>query len=353
MSNAPEVAMTVIEPGGRRWAQLLDVTWPVSELLALIVSRLDLPEQLNYELQHVRSERVLKSGDTLHGIGIVAGEELQIRPVRNKFLYDLLNKLYDEAVGYVAKQLWGQAESRLETILRLDPEYPDPKGIRRTIENRTPSPGPVKPPPSEPVAVKPAAPSTPTGPPLTTATAAPAPQASAKPRSACAVFAMLLGGIVLVLVILVAAAFAWFTLRSPANTESGTIPTIEDEPILGTGDVQMTLRWDSEVDLDLHVTDPAGEEVWYLSPTSSSGGQLDVDANGTCADDPPVENVYWPTGGAPSGEYGVSVVYYGSCEASGAANYEVTILVDGQTVDVRSGTLTEEGESQFIGNYTR
>lgn len=164
---------------------------------------------------------------------------------------------------------------------------------------------------------------------------------------------MLLAGIVILGIIAVAAGFAWFTLRS-SNGEGGSlIPTTRGEPVLGTGDVQITLRWDTAADLDLHVTDPAGEEVWYLSPASASGGQLDVDANGTCSNDPPVENIFWPTGGAPGGEYGVSVVYYGSCDSPGAVNYEVTVLVDGRVVDTRTGTLTSEGETQVIGGYSR
>ena len=80
MSTASEVAMTVIEPGGRRWAQLLDVGWTVRDLLPLILSRLDLPEQLDYDLRHVRSDRVLKPGDTLQGIGIAAGEAVTREP---------------------------------------------------------------------------------------------------------------------------------------------------------------------------------------------------------------------------------------------------------------------------------
>ncbi len=188
-----------------------------------------------------------------------------------------------------------------------------------------------------------------------TATAAQLPKAPAKPRSACAVLAMLLGGILLLGLIVIAAGFAWFTLRSPEeeSTGGGTIPTIEGEPVLGTGDVQITLRWDNSADLDLHVIDPSGEEIWFLSPTSTSGGQLDVDANGTCDNDPAVENIYWPAGGAPTGNFQVSAVYYGSCDSSGPANYDVTVLIDGQIVDVQSGTLAAEGESSLIGDYQR
>src|SRR5690606_2935905 len=45
------------------------------------------------------------------------------------------------------------------------------------------------------------------------------------------------------------------------------------EPELGTGDVQITLRWESDADLDLHVTEPNGTEIWYADkgPTATGG----------------------------------------------------------------------------------
>jgi hypothetical protein len=355
MTNTPEVAMTVIEPGGRRWAQLLNVDWPVRNLLPLIVSRLDLPDRLNYELQHMRTGMVLGQGDTLSASGIAAGEEMQIRPVRDKLLTDLLDALYDEAVGYAAKQLWGQVESRLETIFRLDPRFPDPKGIRYATGRPT-SPGsagysstPVTPnaaPP--PVAAAPPvySPSTTPGVPQTATSAA-------KTGPSCLLIALVVAG-VLVVVAIGAVFFAGRFLRDLLDGDpGGFIPPSATEPVLGTGDVQMTLRWNNAADLDLHVTDPSGEEIYFNHPTSTSGGWLDVDANGDCSGDAPVENVFWPTGGAPVGNFQVSVVYYGDCGDLEPADYELTVSINGQVVDVRSGTLTTEGESHVIGEYSR
>lgn len=376
MSNSPEVAMTVIEPGGRRWAQLLNLTWPVRELLPLIVERLDLPKKLNYELQHVRSGHRLGDGDSLRSFGAAPGDEFLIRPMRDKLFIDLTDALYGEAVGYVAKQLWGQVESRLETIFRLDPDYPDPKGVRPALAAaRGAAGGPTAstaPPAGGGSATPPPYTSGPSAAPSYTAgAAAPQPQPATmqpvveatKPgRSACGIVVIVLGVFVLLGLALAVASYSWF-MRRLAEPAGVLIPTLIsepdfdsggiNEPVLGTGDVQVTLRWDGPADLDLHVIDPGGEEIYFSSPISSSGGQLDVDANGTCAGDPPVENVFWPTGGAPSGNYQVSVNYYGGCGQAEPVNYEVTVLVDGQTVDVRSGTLTSEGETQLIGEFTR
>ena len=40
---------------------------------------------------------------------------------------------------------------------------------------------------------------------------------------------------------------------------------------VGTGDVQVTLSWDSDSDLDLQVVDPNGEEVYFANNQVSSG----------------------------------------------------------------------------------
>lgn len=109
------------------------------------------------------------------------------------------------------------------------------------------------------------------------------------------------------------------------------------EPDLGTGDVQMTLRWDSRADIDLHVIDPRGEEIAFYNPYSSSGGQLDVDANFPCGQNMfYVENIFWPTGRAPSGMYQVFVRELSLCGDS-SPTWELTVRVDGRTVLVETG----------------
>jgi hypothetical protein len=102
--------------------------------------------------------------------------------------------------------------------------------------------------------------------------------------------------------------------------------------VLGTGDVQVTLRWSSTVDLDLGVTDPRGDRIDYSTDFSPSGGALDVDANYPCSDgtNTPVENVFWPPGGAPAGSYEVEVAYRGTCGTPGPQDFELIIRLDGE-----------------------
>lgn len=103
---------------------------------------------------------------------------------------------------------------------------------------------------------------------------------------------------------------------------------------LGTGDIQVTLRWTSVDDLDLAVTDPAGEVVAFFNPSVPSGGQLDVDANAGCGSSTtsPIENIFWPTGEAPTGNYSLSVNLFTRCEPSNTPiAFSVRLLVQGET----------------------
>lgn len=126
-------------------------------------------------------------------------------------------------------------------------------------------------------------------------------------------------------------------------------PSNPDEPVLGTGDVQVTLRWNSTADLDLTVVDPNGERVYFDNPSSSSGGTLDVDSNGSCENltSTPVENVFWPTGAALDGQYTVAVIYYGECPGgTGPQNFELTVLVNGVEVPMSLQLLVADGSAE-------
>lgn len=119
----------------------------------------------------------------------------------------------------------------------------------------------------------------------------------------------------------------------------------------GTGDVQVTLTWSKSVDLDLHVTDPGYEEIYYNNDESSSGGKLDIDNKCSNFVMGKPENVFWPTGGAPSGTYKVVVRYYTSCDDSGSVPYTVRVVAKGQ-VSTYSGTLSTSGEEDEVATFS-
>ena len=111
--------------------------------------------------------------------------------------------------------------------------------------------------------------------------------------------------------------------------------------VLQTGDVQITLRWNTADDLDLFVQDPFGEEVSYFQPEIASGGRLDVDANSGCSERmaEPVENIFWPTGGGVPGSYVVKVDLFSHCGPEAPVNFTLTTLVQGQ-VQTQTGTVS-------------
>lgn len=134
------------------------------------------------------------------------------------------------------------------------------------------------------------------------------------------------------------------------------IPAAEPTRVaqLGTGDIQVTLTWESTNDLDLWVTDPAGETIFFRHAASQSGGQLDVDANADCIilTPHPVENIFWPSGAAPEGEYVVAVQYYKQCESDAVTAYKISLLVNG-TVKNYEGVISAVGEMQEVTRLSR
>ncbi|MEM6352729.1 MAG: hypothetical protein AAF766_18385 [Cyanobacteria bacterium P01_D01_bin.14] len=123
------------------------------------------------------------------------------------------------------------------------------------------------------------------------------------------------------------------------------------EPVLQTGDIQVTLRWQTEDDLDLIVVDPSGDTVSYFNPSVPSGGQLDVDANAYCESPgfSPVENIFWPTGGAPGGEYSATVVLSIPCaERTTTVDYRLTILNQGDSQTYQGTVGTGAINSPYV-----
>lgn len=109
----------------------------------------------------------------------------------------------------------------------------------------------------------------------------------------------------------------------------------------GTGDVKVTLAFDQDTDLDLHVIEPGGTRIYHGERLAASGGQLDLDSNPACSiDGTNIENVFWPQGDAPAGEYIVELQYYEAC-VSETVNYIVTISI-GDDVRTVSGSFDED-----------
>jgi len=119
---------------------------------------------------------------------------------------------------------------------------------------------------------------------------------------------------------------------------------------VGTGEIQTNVTWDSPADVDLHLLDPSGKEIYYASRTSTTGGQLDLDSNAACGTDGPrAENIFWPDGiVVPHGEYILRVDYWSSCNAV-KTNYTVTINLRGVPPKIYTGSFTGTGSGGSAG----
>jgi len=102
------------------------------------------------------------------------------------------------------------------------------------------------------------------------------------------------------------------------------------------GNPRFNLTWQPQgIDLDLHVIDPSGEEIYFDNDFSISGGELDIDCTETCTD----ENITWINDG-PTGSYSYFVRYY---DGVGSANWTIRVFDDNRVVSSQSGTLSSEG----------
>ena len=117
-----------------------------------------------------------------------------------------------------------------------------------------------------------------------------------------------------------------------------------------TGDVQISLMWDNFNDLDLHCVDPAGERIFYGHKTSATRGELDVDMNArTPYSSQPVENIYWPTNGAPEGTYQVFVNHYSLRAPVNETSYTVAIKQGGKAQEFRG--VIRHGQTNMVHTF--
>jgi hypothetical protein len=108
-----------------------------------------------------------------------------------------------------------------------------------------------------------------------------------------------------------------------------------------TGDVAFRLRWDGPQDLDIYVTEPGGETIYFAHTTSATGGQLDVDSNAGCSgpDPNPTENVFWPVGQAPRGTYEFWAQLWSACGASETPSFTFFVFEGSEVVREIQGSI--------------
>lgn len=144
-----------------------------------------------------------------------------------------------------------------------------------------------------------------------------------------------------------------FTIRTAAGADAGSVGSYASTGVslvtVGTGDVQVSISWDAASDVDLHVVEPSGEEIYYGHAQSATGGKLDLDSNAGCViDNKDNENITWPTGQAPHGTYSVRVDYFDACGIA-QTKWVVTVQKKGSDAKTFSGTFTDGGDRGAAG----
>src|SRR4051812_30393692 len=113
-------------------------------------------------------------------------------------------------------------------------------------------------------------------------------------------------------------------------------------PRPGTGDIAFRLYWQGEEDLDLHLQEPSGASIYFMTRKTESGGELDVDCNSApdriCRS--PIENVYWPVGKAADGGYTYWVEVFEHPNAQPQIPFTLQVLQGQKIVHTEKGILT-------------
>jgi hypothetical protein len=132
------------------------------------------------------------------------------------------------------------------------------------------------------------------------------------------------------------------------------------ENVAPDGQLVVSLRWDREVDLDLHVVDPQGIEVYKRNINSyelpppgqpidpnawRSGALLDFDSNAACViDGRRRENIVWKNE-PPAGHYIARVDTFSLCGET-FAHWSVDVYANGVLVASSTGTSGPQDEIQ-------
>jgi hypothetical protein len=115
---------------------------------------------------------------------------------------------------------------------------------------------------------------------------------------------------------------------------------------LADADIAVTVRWTGASDVDLHVTDPNGEEVYYANEQTPEGGRLDLDSNAGCSiDNVNQETISWPKDAAPDGAYTIVVEYFSDCDQP-SAPWTLTLNVQGRSAQTFTGTFNGPSANQ-------
>lgn len=119
------------------------------------------------------------------------------------------------------------------------------------------------------------------------------------------------------------------------------------------GELRISLAWDNTDDLDLHVTEPNKNKIWFNQKISyASGGQLDVDMNVSDVVRNPVENVIFPIAYKMlNGIYTVQVNQYRKRESIDVG-FNVEIECRGELWELRYDKAVQSNQTIDVAGFT-
>jgi hypothetical protein len=148
-----------------------------------------------------------------------------------------------------------------------------------------------------------------------------------------------------------------FGLTALAACHSPSSPSGNPAGSASSTGVQIVATWDTAADVDLHVVEPSGTEIYWAQPgPTATGGTLDQDANEECHNTLNKETIRWATD-APNGVYIVRLDLYMNCNAP-QANYSVVITNGATVLPAIVGTLSgigdvgAAGSGQLVAQFT-
>ncbi|MEE9322485.1 MAG: pre-peptidase C-terminal domain-containing protein [Granulosicoccus sp.] len=142
-------------------------------------------------------------------------------------------------------------------------------------------------------------------------------------------------------------------VAGPGGDVSGAQSLRYTSVVVGTGDLQISVSWNSPTDVDLYLLEPGGEDINYDDVSSEAGGTLDLDSNSNCTiDGINNENITYQLP-PPAGEYVVAVDYYSSCSYDFPTHYLVTVRANGTTTTYPGFFVPSDVQLEDVTEVTR
>jgi hypothetical protein len=110
------------------------------------------------------------------------------------------------------------------------------------------------------------------------------------------------------------------------------------------GKFNISLTWNTVDDLDVHVKEPNGREIYHLKKQSPSGGKLTKDLNADALTPTPVENIKWSNREPPNGLFVIEVVgYRQNKKPATEVPFTVTVTKSGRVIREKQGKIKWSG----------